>query len=249
MLRRIRWHQEEGGVCVCVCYVCCVFIYSHTHIDIHIQRNIAFQCSVCELSPSHTQEGSSRVHHVEVWGPFPQRWLDETGASSSSSSSWDGGHSWETACEYGEKVNEEYVALKVRRQEPPLDRAHCMAGYRIHTSTGPLPFDFKLETNVDLVVGDTACQNALHLLHGFDLSICQPSWDGQTFRVPFPHLTFTRKSGYESGRAEAMGLTKINLLFFTHTRIHIQAHTHSHTRILCIPHAHTHTLTHAHTYL
>ena len=42
------------------------------------------------------------------------------------------------------------------------------------------------------------------LLNSFDLSICKASWDGNTFRIPHPHLTFARKSITEPFRRSVM---------------------------------------------
>lgn len=38
------------------------------------------------------------------------------------------------------------------------------------------------------------------ILDDFDLTICKASFDGKTFRIPEPHLTFARKTSMEPNR-------------------------------------------------
>jgi hypothetical protein len=56
---------------------------------------------------------------------------------------------------------------------------------------------------LDLVVGYN-CAMATDVLKFFDITICTASFDGTTFRIPSPHLTFTRRTHIEPARAELM---------------------------------------------
>jgi hypothetical protein len=60
---------------------------------------------------------------------------------------------------------------------------------------GDLPFDFRGEGNLDLVVSKVN-KNAYDLLGDFDLTICKASWNGKNFRIPNPHQAFAGKSTY-----------------------------------------------------
>ena len=54
---------------------------------------------------------------------------------------------------------------------------------------------------LDLVVGYN-CAMATDVLKFFDITICAASFDGTTFRIPSPHLTFTRRTHIEPARVE-----------------------------------------------
>jgi hypothetical protein len=73
---------------------------------------------------------------------------------------------------------------------------------------GVLPFNYEPfayeAAPVDLVVGETGCQDALSLLESVDLTICAASWDGQTFRIREPHLTFNKTALIEPRRLALM---------------------------------------------
>jgi hypothetical protein len=73
---------------------------------------------------------------------------------------------------------------------------------------GVLPFNYKPfayeDAPVDLVVGESGCQDALSLLESVDLTICAASWDGQTFRIREPHLTFNKTALIEPRRLALM---------------------------------------------
>lgn len=53
---------------------------------------------------------------------------------------------------------------------------------------------------VQLIVSKPLCKDATRLLDSFDMTICQASFDGTTFRIPFPHLTFNCETNMEPAR-------------------------------------------------
>ncbi len=69
---------------------------------------------------------------------------------------------------------------------------------------GNLPFDFKGDADVDLIVAKAdICASTL--LEGFDLNICKASFDGKKFHIPDPHLTFAGKTRMEANRRAVVG--------------------------------------------
>jgi hypothetical protein len=56
----------------------------------------------------------------------------------------------------------------------------------------------------DLVIAESGCTDARKLLCSTDLSICGASWDGRTFRIPTPHLSFKSMAEIEPHRAQIM---------------------------------------------
>ena len=66
---------------------------------------------------------------------------------------------------------------------------------------GDLPFDFRGNGNIDLVVAKKD-KTAYQLLDDFDLTICKASWNGRNFKIPNPHQSFCAKSTYDPIRCE-----------------------------------------------
>ena len=123
---------------------------------------------------------------------------------------WSRQVSYEQAVHYGSRINECYVPQKAVEygqawSGPPLMAAQ-LTSQRIETLPGlPLPFNFHgMQHPIDFVVSEKRCFDARQLLAQFDLSICSCSFDGTTFRIPHPHLSFTGKAMIEPRRHALM---------------------------------------------
>ena len=57
---------------------------------------------------------------------------------------------------------------------------------------------------VQLIISDPATVDARDLLHSFDLTLCMASYDGAAFRIPSPHDSLRRKSGYTPARRDLL---------------------------------------------
>jgi hypothetical protein len=137
---------------------------------------------------------SNNVHHVENWDGAEY----ETG-----------GVSYEEAVGYGRDINDCYVPDKARQKwtGAPFVGAHLPSQLIETLPRCPLPFNFNGGSglvSMDLVVSERQCHDARQLLESFDLSICGCSFDGTTFRIPHPHLTFSSKAMIEPRRHALM---------------------------------------------
>ena len=154
-------------------------------------------------------EMQTEIHHVEKWAKWPQtvpqseRPKDARGLEDD--------FDFAEACERGKNINHDDYDLN-RRFPGGSYYGEWKSGFapehHIVVASGELPFDFRLERDstceIDVVVASSGAASALELLNSFDLSICKASWDGNTFRIPHPHLTFARKSITEPFRRSVM---------------------------------------------
>jgi hypothetical protein len=71
------------------------------------------------------------------------------------------------------------------------------------SADGVFPFDRRLKdySTLELMVARSKETTALKLIDQFDLSICKVSFDGKSFRIPSPHLTFNAASTMDARRA------------------------------------------------
>jgi hypothetical protein len=74
----------------------------------------------------------------------------------------------------------------------------------IKVSKGNLVYDRDGQKTVDMVVGESGVTNALDLLESFDIILCKASFDGNRFRIPFPHLSFNHVSSMDPARLKLM---------------------------------------------
>jgi hypothetical protein len=143
----------------------------------------------------------TKIHHAESYGPRPPDFMFD----------------FEQACQNGAGINGRYFPRPFQRLlftggdidqdfESPTYRVQCLPG-------DPLPFDFKFGAYdmygekykaVDLVVAKANFSSASALLDDFDLTICRACWDGQTFVIPDPHLTFAGCTEMESHKKDLM---------------------------------------------
>jgi hypothetical protein len=136
----------------------------------------------------------SKIHHVEYYAQVPRR----GGAEDLEDSGFD----YDQACKYGANVNTEYVRDKSR-----IFHANGHSRHSIRPLKGddfPFNFDNDRQVTIDLVVARDECTSARALLEDFDMNIYKASWDGQTFHIPDPHLTFSRRSRTEPTRKVLM---------------------------------------------
>jgi hypothetical protein len=143
----------------------------------------------------------SNVHHVESYCPVNDytlynggRLLGEDGA-------------YEEACRNGRFLRDKWEPPDIQwhmiRPEAFIPTKHhtveCLPGQE-------LPYNFHSQESkvIDLVVAEADCKDARGLLKSFDIVICKCSFDGQTFRIPDPHLTFTKQTRLEPTRMDLM---------------------------------------------
>lgn len=67
-----------------------------------------------------------------------------------------------------------------------------------------MSYNYQLTDRLDLVVAQSSCSDARELLKSFDLLICAAYYDGETFHIPHPHMTFQKRSSMEPLRLSMM---------------------------------------------
>jgi hypothetical protein len=109
---------------------------------------------------------------------------------------------YELACKYGADVDVFYGFPDSSKEPVGSSNTHaveCLPGTKL-----PYQGNLKRKKCVDLVVGESECTEAIHLLDSFDIIICKCSFDGQKFRIPDPHLTFAFQTKMEPARQALM---------------------------------------------
>ena len=177
------------------------------------------------------------IHHVEHYGNLSEN-LEER------SHAFDTPEEYvETTLAWGEDCQEEYVSWKWGNPMfyDMLGVESNNKAYDIKPSAGgSLPFDYHGDGKIDLVVAKTHDGNKettkktgkssekeakktevtpFEILDDFDLTICKASFDGKTFRIPEPHLTFARKTTMEPNRC---AVVESYLKHFPGTKGHMQ---------------------------
>ena len=166
----------------------------------------------------------TNIHHVEHFGKLSENF--EKGRKGG----WKGHgletleEYAEVASGWGKDCQENYVSWKWQNtmRFDVLGIESDNKAYDIKPNTGgSLPFDFNGDGSIDLVVakmhddtkeaskktGKSSKKKTkksevtpFEILDDFDLTICKASFDGKTFRIPEPHLTFARKTTMEPHR-------------------------------------------------
>ena len=158
----------------------------------------------------------TKIHHVEHWGTLEQNlgssleklcYGEETVGRANKMGAGIGIDTlksteyYKTACSYGRACQTNYVDWKWRHgMSFDVLGVDLNKAYNIKAKNTQLPFDFHGDGNIDLVVARREVNDAFELLDDFDLIICKASFDGKSFHIPDPHLTFKRRSTMEPNR-------------------------------------------------
>ena len=166
----------------------------------------------------------TKIHHVEHYGNLSENFEERKGGWRGPD--FDTLEEYaETTSAWGKDCQKNYVSWKWQNSMSfdvfGIEAAN--KAYNIKPNAGgTLPFDFNGDGNIDLVVAKVQDDNdmlrtgkpskkkakkskmsdvtPLEILDDFDLTICKASFDGKTFRIPEPHLTFARKTTMEPHR-------------------------------------------------
>jgi hypothetical protein len=134
----------------------------------------------------------SNVHHVESYCPVNDSALHYL-------------KDYEEACRNGKALGErgwdsfEQLFNPIAIEQTEHHTVECLPGQE-------LPFNHHCIGSkvLDLIVAKATCEDARGLLKSFDITICKCSFDGQIFRIPDPHLTFTEQTRLEPTRMDLM---------------------------------------------
>ena len=170
----------------------------------------------------------TKIHHVEHYGSQNENFQrQKDGYSGLNAKTLE--EYVKTTSEFGKDCQQNYVNWKWQKTMSfdVLGIEANNKAYKIKPSNGGvLPFDFNGRGDIDLVVaklqddskkeatkktGKSSTKKAkkskaaleitpFDILDDFDLTICKASFDGKTFRIPEPHLTFARKTSMEPNR-------------------------------------------------
>ena len=184
----------------------------------------------------------TKIHHVEHFGPLAENFEERKGG-------WRGPQFdtleeyAETTSAWGKDCQKNYVSWKWQNSMcfNVLGIESNNKAYNIKPNAGgTLPFDFDGDGSIDLVVAKVYGDNEgaakktgkpskkkakkseatpFDILDDFDLTICKASFDGKTFRIPEPHLTFARKTTMEPYRR---AVVESYLKHFPGTEGHLQ---------------------------
>ena len=162
----------------------------------------------------------TQIHHVEHWGTLEQNigsdlermdsydyyecdntvaYANKKGADISIDTIKRTEY-YKEACSYGRACQTKYVDWKWRCGLFDILGVENNKAYNIKAKNNTLPFDFYGNGSIDLVVARREVKNSSELLDDFDLIICKASFDGKSFHIPDPHLTFKHRSAMEPNR-------------------------------------------------
>eukprot|EP00438_Fugacium_kawagutii_P013561 Skav234765 [mRNA] locus=scaffold2396:49006:52599:- [translate_table: standard] len=144
----------------------------------------------------------SKVHHVEGWAPTPQDgevpkrlegWAESPRA-----------FNFQESCRYGRIASKRFAEFSSN-----LLPFKCQMGRKRATDIralegDALSYNYQLTDTLDLVVAQSSCSDARELLKSFDLLICAAYYDGESFHIPHPHMTFQKRSSMDPLRLSMM---------------------------------------------